>query len=75
VRALERHIGPGIIDVVLANNQVYDQPEGVEVVLAEPFVAGSTVEVAQADLADSAHPWRHDPQKLAAAVLKFARSA
>jgi uncharacterized cofD-like protein len=75
VRALERHIGPGIIDVVLANNQVYAQPEGVEVVLAEPFVAGSAVEVVQADLADSQYPWRHDPHKLAAAVLKFARSA
>ena len=75
VRALERHIGPGIIDVVLANNQAYVQPEGVEVVLVEPCVAGSTVEVAQADLADSAQPWRHDPHKLAAAVLKFARSA
>ena len=75
VRALERHIGPGIIDVVLANNQAYVQPEGVEVVLVEPCVAGSAVEVAQADLADSAQPWRHDPHKLAAAVLKFARSA
>ena len=74
VRALEQHIGPGIVDVVLANNRIYAQPEGVEAVMAEPFVDGSSVEVAQADLADDEHPWRHDPYKLAAAVLKFARA-
>jgi hypothetical protein len=43
-------------------------------VLAEPSVAGSAVEVAQANLADEEHPWRHDPYKLAAAVLQFARA-
>ena len=74
VHALERHIGSGIVDVVLANNRIYAQPEGVEVVLAEPSVAGSAVEVAQANLADEEHPWRHDPYKLAAAVLQFARA-
>jgi len=76
VRALEQHIGPGILDVVLANDHVnpcFRAPEGVDIVFAEPAVAGSPVVVVSANLADDAEPWRHDSDKLAAALVKFIR--
>ena len=76
VRALERHIGPGILDVVLANDHVnpdFKTPEGVDIVLAERRVEGSQVAIVSANLADDAEPWRHDSDKLAVALLKFIR--
>ncbi len=74
VRAIERHIGPGILDAVLANDQVnptFKAPSGMDIVLADAHVEGSTVAVVRANLADETEPWRHDSDKLAAAVLKF----
>jgi len=76
VRALEQHIGPGVLDVVLANDHVnpnFKAPEGVDIVFAERTVVGSPVVVVSANLADDAEPWRHDSDKLAAALLKFIR--
>lgn len=74
VRAIERHIGPGILDAVLANDHInphFKAPSGVDMVHADAHVEGSTVAVVRAHLADDAEPWRHDSAKLAAAVLAF----
>jgi uncharacterized cofD-like protein len=73
VRALERHIGPGLIDVVLANGRVdvpwRNAPDGVgEIVHIE--TADGRPPIATADVIDEAHPWRHDSSKLAQAVIQ-----
>ncbi|MDW8395656.1 MAG: uridine diphosphate-N-acetylglucosamine-binding protein YvcK [Anaerolineae bacterium] len=71
VRAIERHIGPNALDVVLANNHRVDfaLPSGVEYVLAEPALPNSRTQVVGADLINDKEPWRHDSDKLARAVL------
>jgi uncharacterized cofD-like protein len=76
VHALERHIGYGIVDAVLANNHVnpkFRTPSGVDIVPVEATVQGSTVRIIPANLADDAEPWRHDSGKLAEAVMKLVK--
>ena len=73
IRALERHIGPDVIDVALANNRIdvpwLNAPEGVgEIVHIE--MLGGLPQIATADVIDEARPWRHDPHKLAQAVMQ-----
>ena len=72
-RAIERHIGPDVIDVVLANSRTdvpwLNAPEGVgEMVRIEAL--GGLPQIATADVLDEAHPWRHDSPKLAQAVIQ-----
>ncbi|HZY40623.1 MAG TPA: gluconeogenesis factor YvcK family protein [Anaerolineae bacterium] len=72
-RALERHIGPDVIDVVLANGCVdvpwRNAPDGVgEIVRIETL--GGLPQIASADVIDEARPWRHDSSKLAQAVMQ-----
>jgi uncharacterized cofD-like protein len=74
VRALERHIGRGVIDFVLANNRIdpgFRPPGGVDMVMADNNVPGSSTKVVQVDLAANEEPWRHDSRKLADAVMKL----
>jgi uncharacterized cofD-like protein len=73
VRALEKHIGAGIIDVVLANSRVNvrwgNAPAGVgEIVQITQL--DYTPPIAAADVIDEVHPWRHDSDKLAHAVMQ-----
>jgi uncharacterized cofD-like protein len=73
VIALERHIGRGMIDVVIANSHIdptFKPPSGVDMVLPVSSLQKSTVRVVQEDVSDNERPWRHDPHKLAAAVQK-----
>lgn len=77
VIALENHIGKGVIDYVLANDHVaseFKPPNGVEIVMAEERVRGSEVTVLPSHLADEKEPWRHDPRRLADAVMKLVRN-
>jgi uncharacterized cofD-like protein len=72
-RALERHIGPDIIDVVLANGRVdvpwLNAPDGVgEIVRIE--TPDGRPPIATADVIDETCPWRHDSSKLAQAVMQ-----
>jgi uncharacterized cofD-like protein len=73
VRALEKHIGTGIIDVVLANSRVdvrWDNaPPGVGEIVKTTRPDDAT-RIAAADVIDEAHPWRHDSDKLAHAVMQ-----
>ena len=72
VKALEAHIGRGIVDLVIANNHLspdFRPPTGVDMVNPEAVLPNSVTRVVLADVTDNEHPWRHDPQKLAAAVM------
>jgi uncharacterized cofD-like protein len=73
LRALERHIGPDIIDVMLANARTdvpwRNAPDGVSEIVRIETSAGRTP-IATADLIDEARPWRHDSSKLAQAVMQ-----
>jgi len=72
--ALERHVGPGLFDYALINNR-FDMtlPEHLP---REELVASSQEKiegyrVVAADLVDLSNPWRHDPHKLAAALMQL----
>jgi uncharacterized cofD-like protein len=66
--ALEEHIGGGLFDVIVCNNRYEGAlPAGVEWVnidrRAEKYPVYGT------DLLDIEHPWRHDSEKLAKALI------
>lgn len=74
VTALEDHIGRGIIQTVLANNHYppLDQVS-INTRFVQPAPEAHSVlqryNVRYEDLVDEDRPWRHDPAKLAAAIL------
>ena len=73
VEALERHVGPGLFPYVLANDNfdVETPPDwGSELVSLEQD-SGGNYQVIAADLIDVKKPWRHDPHKLAKALMDF----
>ena len=68
-RALVDHVGEGLVDLVVANENVeIDLPNGVSVVQT-PADGGIMVPVYTVDLVDQVRPWRHDTAKLAAALI------
>lgn len=73
VLALERYIGRGVIQTVLANNAYPTQNAGSNTFYVQPVPEGHEIlqryMVYYADLVDPERPWRHDPQKLADALL------
>lgn len=75
--ALENHVGPGIFQAVLANNCYPRENAGENTHYVLPIPAGHEVlgryEVVYADLTDLARPWRHDPQKLASALVELTK--
>jgi len=74
VRALERHIGRDVLDVVLANNRIdprFTPPSGVDMVQAESSVPGSKARLVHTDLAANEEPWRHDSRKLAETLMRL----
>jgi uncharacterized cofD-like protein len=78
VRALHNHIGPGLFDYVIynANQAVQDQikPEwGVTAVTLDKEAAARfhNLEFVPADVVRDDNPLRHDPQKLADAVMRL----
>jgi uncharacterized cofD-like protein len=78
VMALERHAGRGIFQMVLANN-AYPKPNaGVNTHYVAPIPEHHEIlqryEVRYTNLTDSQHPWRHDPQKLAEAILQISEA-
>ncbi len=69
IRAIEEHVAPGLFDIALANsNDTEKLPEGVEWVRLEAGL-DQHYWIYQADLVDALHPWRHDSDKLARAVM------
>jgi uncharacterized cofD-like protein len=74
VAALERHIGPGVFANVLANdNFSFPLPGDIEQValLLPPEEKYTTI---TGDLVDERNPWRHDPARLAKALMDWYES-
>jgi uncharacterized cofD-like protein len=69
LEAIENHVGPGLVDLIVANDSHLDAaPEGSEMV-APDFDGHSMVQLYTADLVDVDRPWRHDTQKLADVLI------
>ncbi len=71
VAALERHVGRGLFPIVLANDNFACAdalPQGVEHPRLD-IPADAPYTLITADLVDPAHPWRHDSEKLARALM------
>jgi uncharacterized cofD-like protein len=77
VMALERHIGRGIVQAVLANNAYPRLNAGVNTMYVKPAPEHHEIlqryEIRYADLTDNERPWRHDPEKLVAAILQMSQ--
>lgn len=72
VLGLERHIGRGVFQCVIANNAFPEANAGVTryVPLApDQHEIHQRYEVRYTDLTDPERPWRHDPAKLAKAIM------
>lgn len=76
VMALEKHIGRGVFQAVIANNIYPRQNAGqnTRYVLAAPahHEILQRYDVYETDLTDFERPWRHDTNKLAMAILTLA---
>jgi len=70
VRALHTHIGYDIFQTILYNtNHTPKLPEGIQWVLPGPEDADAFT-LLGADVVDERTPWRHDPEKLARAIME-----
>lgn len=70
VRAIENHVGPGLIDVVVANNNMEVPSGNWKMELVPPvYTWQDRIPITFADLTDAKSPWRHDPDKLARCLL------
>ncbi len=68
LRAIERHAGSRLFDVVLANNRFESQmPEGVQWVKVDD--GDKHHHIYQADFVDAENPWRHNPAKVAKTII------
>jgi uncharacterized cofD-like protein len=78
VAAIQRCVGKGIMNVVLANDRqdvdlrAAGMPEGVGELVQPGEVQGARLVLA--DLIDVEHPWRHDSVKLARSVIDVYQS-
>ena len=71
IRAIEEHVGGGIFDVILANNQcVGTLQEGVHWVTAESDLDDDYA-VHRANLTNEIVPWRHDSEKLGKELVEI----
>lgn len=75
--ALTQHVGAGIFTHVIANdNWRVDFPESSKSKMVYPRShTPHGFEMILADVVDTAKPWRHDPAKLAGAILKWYNSS
>ncbi len=78
VEALERHAGGEVIDCVLVNDNLEPtralEPIGVRGVRLEGLEeVGAHARVVLRDVVNPEQPWRHDPAKLAQAIVEIAR--
>ncbi len=71
VRALEEHIGADVFDVILCNNNYAGNLNEASVWVRADDKTLSDERTHTADLADPAHPWRHDSAKLAQVILNI----
>jgi len=75
--AIEQHGGPGLMDIVLANDrldvELAAMPPGVGELVHPSGVLGARL--VTADLIDVEHPWRHDSRKLAQTLVDLYNQA
>ena len=75
VLALEMHIGRGMFQAVLANDATPSLNAGENTLYVPPAPTGHEIlqryDVHYTDLTNHERPWRHDPQKLALALLRI----
>lgn len=73
VRALQAHVGPGLFRTVLANDTfIGPAPPGIGVQWVRPPEQEPTdYRLIVRDLVDRQYPWRHDPAKLAQALVEL----
>lgn len=75
VLALEQHVGRGVFQSVLANNFYPSLNAGVNTRYVQPAPQYHEIfqryDVRYTDLTDAERPWRHDPNKLAQALLNL----
>ena len=76
VMALEKHIGRGVFQAVIANN-IYPEENAGQHTLYVPAAPENheilqRYDVYETDLTDYERPWRHDTNKLAIAILTLA---
>ena len=70
VRAIENHVGPGLIDIVVANNNLHPAGKGGNFELVQPvYTLHDRIPLVLEDLPDPESPWRHHPDKLARCLL------
>jgi uncharacterized cofD-like protein len=73
VLALENYIGRGVFQRILANSHYPTENAGPNTRYVQPAPEHHEIsqryEIRYIDLVDVERPWRHDPQKLAAAIL------
>jgi uncharacterized cofD-like protein len=71
VRAIHDHVGGGLFDYVLVNDNLdVQEPANWSVELVTALV-DSTIPYWRADLVDADRPWRHDPAKLAQSIMNM----
>jgi uncharacterized cofD-like protein len=70
VLALEEYIGPDALDIVIGNN-AYQADTKTQQWVRINEAGPKDTRLYCADLADSEHPWRHDPAKLAQAIINL----
>jgi len=79
VMALEKHVGRGIFQVVLANNVYPAENAGSNTRYVTPAPENHDIfqryHIRYTDLTDSERPWRHDPAKLARSIRSSEASA
>ncbi|HKC73615.1 MAG TPA: gluconeogenesis factor YvcK family protein, partial [Chloroflexota bacterium] len=73
VQALFRHLGPGMIDVVLVNRTSAVAPRADHVCPEPGPLPDARLRVVHADVVDRANPRYHDPTLLADAVVELYR--
>ncbi|MFW5709496.1 MAG: gluconeogenesis factor YvcK family protein [Chloroflexota bacterium] len=73
VLAIEAHIGRGLFQTVLANDATPPANKNTHYVALVPpgHEVAQRYTLQYTDLTDPEQPWRHDPKKLAAALLKL----
>ena len=69
VRALEGHVGDDLFDIILCNNNYMGKLNSTSVWVRVNDTSLSDERTYTADLVDDAHPWRHDPNKLAQVIM------
>lgn len=78
VLALEKHIGRGMFQTVLANNHHPSKNAGENTFYVDSIPPNHETlqryEVRYTDLTDADRPWRHDPHKLARAILSLSNA-